>query len=213
MRIDRLVVGDLMVNCYFIQDVSSGRALVIDPGDEDDRILCHLKDVKARVEALVATHGHGDHIGGLAGLKKATEAPVWIGAADAPMLSDPQRNLSSFYGPEIVAPLADRLLREGDLVELGAITLHVLDVPGHSPGHIALAGEDFIFAGDVLFEGSVGRTDFPGGSMPLLIRMIREKLIPLGDECLVLPGHGPATTIGVERETNPFLQPGAEALW
>jgi glyoxylase-like metal-dependent hydrolase (beta-lactamase superfamily II) len=206
--IERIVVGDLMVNCYLVVDRPTGQAIVVDPGDEGARIIAKAFKLNARSTAIVITHGHGDHIGGNQLLAGRLDVPIMVGRLDAPMLPDAWMNLSAPFGMSVVSPPAARLLDEGDVVGVGGKELKVLHTPGHSPGSICLVGEGFSIVGDLIFQGSVGRTDFPGGSFAELKRMILEKIFPLGDDCLLLPGHGDTTTVGVERRTNPFLQPG-----
>jgi glyoxylase-like metal-dependent hydrolase (beta-lactamase superfamily II) len=158
--------------------------------------------------ALLCTHGHADHIGGNAALKRAfPAAPLVIGAGDAVMLRDADLNLSASAGFPIVSPAADRRVCDGDRVDVAGLRLLVREVPGHSPGHVVyVAVEDgVVFGGDVLFRGSIGRTDFPGGSLDVLLAAIRTKLFTLPDGTVVYPGHGPVTTIGHEKRTNPFL--------
>jgi glyoxylase-like metal-dependent hydrolase (beta-lactamase superfamily II) len=161
------------------------------------------------VRLILNTHGHVDHIAGNAALKRAfPDAPLLIGAGDAAMLTDPMLNLSGLSGVAVTSPPADRLLVEGDVVEAAGLRLEVLDIPGHSPGHIVFVLRDeppVVFGGDVLFRGSIGRTDFPGGDLDQLLGGIRAKLWPLPAATVVYPGHGPATTVGHERRTNPFL--------
>src|SRR5262249_28069758 len=165
------------------------------------------------VAAVLNTNGHADHIGGNRDLKAAfPEAPLMIGAGDAPMLSDAELNLSAPFGLPVTSPAADRLLREGDVVEAAGIRLEVLEIPGHSPGHVVFVvrGQPvLVFGGDVLFRGSVGRTDFPGGDAGLLFDGIRRKLFALPPDTVVYPGHGPVTKVGYERQTNPFVGQGS----
>lgn len=211
--IEQFVTGDLMTNCYIAIWKATGDAVVIDPGAEADRIFEALKQNGARVTAIVNTHGHGDHIGANGDLKALTGAPIYIGAADAEMLTDPEKNLSRPFGFDIYSPPADRILKAGDTVGFGEGKLKVLETPGHSPGSISLVGQGFVFVGDLLFEGSIGRTDFLGGNYDELIRNIREKIFPLGDDCVVFSGHGNATTVGAEKRSNPFLAPGLRPVW
>jgi len=212
-QIDRLEVGELMVNCYLIIWKPSGQGIVIDPGEEPDRILNRIRELGFMVTAIVNTHGHGDHIGANHALKAATSAPLLIGRNEAAMLTDPWLNLSAQLDSPVVSPPADRLLDEGDYIEVGGGRLKVYQTAGHSPGSIILTGSGFAVVGDLLFAGSIGRTDFPGGSLDLLLEMIREKVYPLGEDCLILPGHGPETTVGIERRSNPFLKPGSGFGW
>lgn len=209
-RVDRMVVGELMVNCYLVIWTASGDAIVVDPGDEADRIARQMRELsRGSIRLIVNTHGHGDHIGGNQTLAKLTGAPLAIGRSDAPMLSDSWLNLSTPFGLTVTSPPAQRLLGEGDEIRVGEGRLRVLDTPGHTIGGITLAGDGFALVGDLLFQGSIGRTDFAGGSFETLMKMIVEKIYPLGDHCVVLPGHGDPTTVGEERRTNPFLQMGA----
>jgi hydroxyacylglutathione hydrolase len=197
-------------NTYVVWQPGRTDAVVFDPGLQPELILDVLRDQGLTVAAVVNTHGHADHIGGNAALKEAfPQAPVIIGARDAVMLTDADANLSAPFGFAVTSPPADRTVAEGDVVEAAGLSLEVLDIPGHSPGHVVYvyrADPIFVFGGDVLFRGSIGRTDFPGGDLDLLLRGIREKLFPLPAATVVYPGHGPATTVGHERRTNPFLQ-------
>lgn len=210
--IDRIIVGEFMVNCYIVAWKATGEAIVVDPGGEVERILDRVKELNLKVTAVVNTHGHGDHIGGNNDLLKATGVTLAVGEKDAPMLEDPQKNLSAPFGYMIRSRTPDMLLKEGDTIAVGGGVLKVLDTPGHSPGSVTLVGDGFALVGDVLFAGSIGRTDFPYGDFNLLIRMIVEKLYPLGDKCVVLPGHESITTVGEERKNNPFLKMGNNRL-
>ena len=203
-----MVVGELMVNAYIVAWQQSKEAIVVDPGGEAEMILERVRELDLNVISIVNTHGHGDHIGGNTELKEATGKPLIIGRHDAAMLTDPWKNMSAQFGMPVTSVPADRLLDEGDEVKIGDGGLKVFHTPGHSPGSIILVDDGFAIVGDLLFAGSIGRTDFPGGSLELLLRMVREKVFPLGDDCLVLPGHGPETTVGEEKRNNPFLKPG-----
>jgi len=184
-------------------------ALVIDPGLEPELILDFLKERKLTPAAILNTHGHADHIAGNAALKQAyPDAPLIIGANEAPLLTDANLNMSAAFGMPIVSPPADRVVREGEVVEAAGIPLEVFDIPGHSPGHIVFVYRDhpcIVFGGDVLFRGSVGRYDFPGCNGRLLFDGIRTKLFTLPDDTLVYSGHGPVTTTGHEKRTNPVV--------
>jgi hydroxyacylglutathione hydrolase len=192
-----------------VGDESSGEAIVIDPGDEVDRILEILKRHRLRTKYIVATHAHIDHVGGFEKLKDATGALVLIHRDDLPLYQNvaTQAEWLGVAPPSTVE--VDQFLREGDSLRWGSLELHVLHTPGHSPGSISLhmSGEEQkIFSGDTLFQGSVGRTDLWGGSYEQILRSIESKLLPLPDAALVFPGHGASTTIGEERESNPFLR-------
>ena len=189
-----------------------GRAdcLVIDPGLQPGKILAELDERELTPAAILCTHGHSDHIAGNDAMKKRwPDCPLIIGEGDEAMLSDPVANLSAGFGVELVSPPADQTVREGEILELAGFRLEVRETPGHSPGHVVFITIGFepsqVFGGDVLFAGSVGRTDFPGCSFAELKRSIHDKLYPLPDDTVVLPGHGPPTTIGKEKKSNPYV--------
>jgi glyoxylase-like metal-dependent hydrolase (beta-lactamase superfamily II) len=196
-------------NTYIVWLPGRRDAVVFDPGLQPDLVLDVLREQELEVAAIINTHGHADHIGGNAALKDAfPQAPIIIGADDAVMLTDADANLSAPFGFAVTSPPADHTVRESDTVEAAGIALDVFDIPGHSPGHVVFVYRSaplLVFGGDVLFRGSIGRTDFPGGSHPLLLRGIREKLFTLPDDTVVYPGHGPVTKVGYEKRTNPFL--------
>jgi glyoxylase-like metal-dependent hydrolase (beta-lactamase superfamily II) len=212
LQIHTLVSAPFAENTYVVWLPGRRDALVIDPGLEPELILDCLRDEQLTAAALLNTHGHGDHIGGNAALKEAfPAAPLIIGVNDEPLLTDAMANLSAPFGMEVLSPPADRLVREGDAIEAAGIRLEVLDVPGHSPGHVIYlyrAAPHVVFGGDVLFLGSVGRTDFPGSDGPRLFEGIRTKLFALPADTVVYPGHGPVTTVGHEKRTNPFVGQG-----
>lgn len=197
-------------NSYIAYLSDRSDCIVFDPGLEPGKIFAELENRKLTPAAILCTHGHSDHIAGNAAMKqRSPEVPLVIGAGDEPKLSDPVANLSAGFGIELISPPADRTVREGDVIEYAGIRLKVLETPGHSSGHVVFAAEDaaptHLFSGDVLFAGSVGRTDFPGCSFSVLKQSIDEKLFPYADDTIVLPGHGPTTTIGAEKQTNPFV--------
>jgi hydroxyacylglutathione hydrolase len=206
MIIEQLEVGPIMANCYILGCEETGKAAVVDPGDDADRILRLLADRKLTVAAIVNTHGHFDHVGGNQRLKAATDAPLMIHAGDAPMLKRLAADASMFGLSAENSPAPDRTVDEGDSVEFGKLSLTVLHTPGHSPGGIALRGDGCVFVGDTLFAGSIGRTDLPGGNYETLIRSVREKLFVLPDDTRVFCGHGPETTVGREKKHNPFFR-------
>ncbi|MFZ7125029.1 MAG: MBL fold metallo-hydrolase [Desulfobacterales bacterium] len=204
MIIEKLTVGPLMANCFIVGCPDTLRAAVIDPGGDVDRILTALARRELRVEAIIDTHGHFDHVGGNRRLKDATGAPIMIHAADAPMLSQLARSAGSFGLEAENSPPADRLLADQEVVEVGRLQFKVLHTPGHTPGGVSLFTPGHVFVGDSLFAGSIGRTDFPGGDFDTLIRSIHKQLFALDDDVVVYTGHGPETTIAQEKRYNPF---------
>lgn len=207
MFLAKLVVGPLGVNCYILGDRNTGEALVIDPGDEDDRIIDMLKNNDFRLKYIINTHAHFDHVGVNQALKDATGAEIMIHEKDEDLLKA-VADQAFLYGLDVPPSKPDRLLKDGDEIEIGRIKLKVIHTPGHSEGGICLLGDGFLFTGDTIFAGSAGRTDFPGGDMEKLLRSIRERLALLPDDTHVFPGHGPETTIGEEKENNPFFKEG-----
>lgn len=206
MIVKVLVVGPIGANCIILGCEKTRKAVVVDPGDEGDRILGALAQEKLTVEHIINTHGHFDHVGANKRLKEATGADILIHTEDAPMLGHLKEMAMAFGMRMENSPPADKLLKDGDLITFGEQSLKVLHTPGHSPGGISLQGEDFVIAGDTLFQGSIGRTDLPGGDYNTLISSIKTKLFPLGDKMKVYTGHGPSTLIGGEKRFNPFLQ-------
>jgi len=203
-----LPVGMLQCNCSIFGDEASGEAVVIDPGDEIGRITAILNQHHLRVKAIIITHAHIDHIGGAQKLKAATGAPVYMSANDQELYDqiDMQANWLGVAAPEKTA--VDVNAREGEVVKLGPAEFHVLETPGHTQGSISLwiPAENKLVAGDTLFLDSIGRTDLPGGNSRQILRSIHDKLLPLDDAVVVIPGHGANTTIGRERRQNPFLR-------
>jgi glyoxylase-like metal-dependent hydrolase (beta-lactamase superfamily II) len=204
-----LPVGPLQCNCSIVGDEASREAIVIDPGDEIESILTIVRKHNLTVTQIVVTHAHIDHVGGAMKLKAATGAPILLNENDTALLKmlDVQAAWLGMRSPGEVS--IDRSLREGDSVTAGSHQAQVIHTPGHTEGSICLlfAPEKLLIAGDTLFAGSIGRTDLPGGNYNKIIDSLHSKLLALPDETLVIPGHGPTTTIGEERESNPFLQP------
>jgi glyoxylase-like metal-dependent hydrolase (beta-lactamase superfamily II) len=209
IEIKSLTLGIAATNCYLVADAETGEALVIDPVDNASLIAKTAQDAGWTIKLILATHAHFDHVLASKELKAITGAPFLIHADGVPYLQSlPQQGLIFAGHPFPEAAEPDRLLTtEPETIELGVIKLETLYTPGHAPGHISfyLRDGDIVFSGDCLFAGSIGRTDLPGSDYNLLIRSIFEKLLPLGDNVRVLPGHMEITTIGKERQTNPFL--------
>lgn len=201
-----IVVGELDVNCFILACEKTREGIVVDPGDNVPGILALAGEDDIRIVEIVATHGHFDHIGRVHSLKKETGAPFAIHGADR-FLVENLPDIAVVFGVDSdPAPEIDRTLEEDDTVRFGEETLRVLHTPGHAPGNIALTWPGHAIVGDTVFAGSVGRTDFEGGDRELLLRSIREKILTLGDDTRLYPGHGPFTTVEHERKTNPFLK-------
>ncbi len=202
MKVERLVLGELDTNCFIVTSDVDGPLVVIDPAGDDAVLLAAIN--RRPVGAIVLTHGHFDHLGAARALVAATGAPILVHADDAASITSAQGSGGAMFGFDYSAPAADRELANGDLVEVGRMKLTVLHTPGHTPGSMCLVGDGHLFAGDTLFSGSVGRTDFPGGDPRAMQRSIA-RLAALPDETRVHCGHGPDTTIGRERRVNPFF--------
>jgi hydroxyacylglutathione hydrolase len=210
IHVAAIVSAPFQENTYIAYLDGRSDCLVVDPGLEPDEILDFLDEHKLQPAAILITHGHSDHIAGNGQLKARFPAcPIVVGHLDAPKLIDPKLNLSSAFGAHLVSPPADVLVREGDVYRAAGFDLEVREIPGHSVGHVVFvwhAGRPIVvFGGDVLFAGSVGRTDFPDGSFDSLASNIWSKLFSLPDDTQVLPGHGPPTTVGQEKRNNPFV--------
>ncbi|MFO7152772.1 MAG: MBL fold metallo-hydrolase [Bacillota bacterium] len=205
MFLKRLPVGLLATNCYILAD-DQKNAVVIDPGAGSSSILKEIEDQNLKVEWIILTHGHADHIGAVEEVKNFTGAKVAIHEKDSKMLGSAKENLSFFLGHSITQPPADVELKDGDVIDVGELTLEILWTPGHTPGSICIKSGKLLFTGDTLFAGSIGRTDFPGSSYEQIIDSINTKLLVLDDDVRILPGHGGESTIGAEKATNPFLR-------
>lgn len=205
MKIYKFTLGNFAVNNYLVHAEGSNQAILFDAGEDPAPILEKIAELGLKLEYLVNTHGHGDHIAGNQIIVDETGAKLLIHQLDQPYLSDPYLNLSAYFGVEITSPPASRLLQDGDKIHLGEIEFQVLHTPGHTPGHISLWYEKHAFVGDVIFQGSIGRTDFPQSSSQQLIQSIRQRIYTLPDPTVLYPGHGPNTTVKTEKESNPFV--------
>ncbi|MCU0476300.1 MAG: MBL fold metallo-hydrolase [Anaerolineae bacterium] len=207
--IHTLTLGLVETNCYLIADTDTGDCIMIDPVDEPQTLLDHIAQHGWTLRLVLATHGHFDHVLASKAVVEASGAPFYIHAADLFWIENlPERGLRWIGQPFPEAATPTRLLTDApEVITVGSISLHTLFTPGHAPGHIAYhwPAQNLVFSGDALFKGSIGRTDLPGSDYETLMRSIFDKLLTLGDDTKVLPGHGGATTIGVERRTNPFL--------
>jgi hydroxyacylglutathione hydrolase len=198
-------VGPVQENCHIVRAAGSDCAVIVDPGEEAPRLIQAIDDLGVTIEGILVTHTHFDHVGAVAPIAKATQSEVWCPELELPVLAD----IMSFvpwpgFGP-FESYDAEHAVRGGETIELAGLTFDVVFTPGHSPGHVTYAVEDALLSGDVLFQGSVGRTDLPGGDHPTLLASIAKLLDAYPDETTVYPGHMGITTLGRERATNPFL--------
>lgn len=207
MILKRIIVGPFQANCYLIGCEATREAAIVDPGGSEERILHLIRETDVEVIAVINTHGHCDHMGANRPIQAETGAPILIHERDADLLTNALTNGSTFfYLKPMVSPPADRRLADGDEVQIGEITIRVSHTPGHTPGGLCvLLPENGVLTGDTLFRGSIGRTDLPGGSYDTLIRSIHQKLMVFDDGRTIYPGHGEPSTIGWERQHNPFL--------
>ena len=204
MILKKLVVGPLASNCYIVGSEATKEGMIIDPADEAERIMQSAMELGLEIKLIMLTHGHPDHVGALKELKEATSAEIVIHADDAEILQ--QQFLCFLFGLSYPTPPSpDRLLKEGDSIDIGDLHFSVIHTPGHTPGGICLLGHGALFSGDTLFNYGIGRYDLPGGDYSQLMDSLQTKLMALPDEIIVYPGHGPDTTIGAERRGNPFL--------
>lgn len=205
MLLKGIEVGSFAANCYLIACDETREGILIDPGAQAKRILNMVADENVDVKYIINTHGHVDHVGANAEVREALGAPLLIHEADSAMCKKPNDSLAAFVGGMKLAE-PDRLLKGGDKITVGTLTVEVIETPGHTKGCITLLADGVLFTGDTLFSGSIGRTDLPGGSFEEIIQSIKEKLLVFPDETVVYPGHGPKTTIGDEKKYNPFLR-------
>jgi len=206
MWLETLAVGAFATNCYVVATDGSGECAVVDPGAEGERVAAFVRGAGLTVRYVLATHGHADHTGGVAAVKAALGGVFVAPEADRAMLERPDAWMTAMLPDFAMPPPVDLAVRDGDILALGGVEVRVLATPGHTPGGVSYVLDDAVFAGDTLFQGSIGRTDLPGGDFEQELASIRDVLFPLGDDVTVFSGHGPATTIGDERRTNPFLR-------
>ena len=204
-NIEKIENGSFAVNNYLIYSSSTNKAILIDAGEETDFLLSEINKKKLTLDYIINTHGHSDHISGNSEILEKTGAKLIVHPEAVPALIEPVRNLSGFLGSNITSPEADILLTNNEIFEWESLKFTALHCPGHSPGGMALLVENILFSGDVLFRDSIGRTDLPFADHNLLISCIREKIFTLPDETIVLPGHGPETTVGYEKVNNPYV--------
>lgn len=200
MRIDTLTVGQMQVNCYVLSSKTTKNAILLDPGDEYLRIKAYLDKHKLKPKFILHTHGHIDHIQA----DNEFNLPVYAHSADIELLKNPERNLSNFLSLPFKVKSDIKQLEDSQIINLDDLSLEVMHTPGHTPGGICLKSAQVVFTGDTLFAGSVGRTDFPGASYEQLMKSIQDKLLVLPDETVIYPGHGPSSTIGQEKRSNPY---------
>ncbi len=208
LNVERHPVGPFQANAYLVWEAAPGGAILVDAGAEPARLLAELGRRELELAAILQTHAHGDHIAALPEVVAATSAPVYLHPDARRMLESAEENLSAFAGVPVIAPVPTVPVADGDRLELLDRPVAVLHTPGHAPGSVCyhFVEDDLVFTGDALFQGSIGRTDFPGGSLDTLLTGIRDRLLSLPDETRVFPGHMGETTIGRERASNPFLR-------
>lgn len=205
MKYETLVVGALETNCYLVYCPETRECAVVDPGAESEEIFRLIMKKGLKPIIVLNTHGHVDHVGANRDIKERFDVPLCIHSADSSMLEKSQDSELALFLEAKDSPAPDHLLKEGDKIRIGKSFLEVIHTPGHSPGSVSFLGDGFILSGDTLFSGGVGRTDFPGGSWRELENSIKNKILTLPDETIILPGHGPSTTVGQEKSSNPFI--------
>ena len=213
MKVKKVVVGIFEANCYILWDEKDKEAIVVDPGEEGERIIEVIRKDSLKIRSIVNTHTHIDHIGANDFLREKTEAPLLAHSADVFLLQNAELNLSALTGKDRSFGLPDRVLEEGDEIRVGGFSLRILHTPGHTPGGICLYGDNKLFSGDTLFAGGIGRTDLAAGDLRELQKSIKDKILTLPDEVVVYPGHGPSTTVGKERRYNFFISQSDDVLW
>ncbi|HLR21904.1 MAG TPA: MBL fold metallo-hydrolase [Tissierellaceae bacterium] len=206
MEVIRIPAGIYAANCYVLFSKNTKDGIIVDPGGNPEDILREIEENNVKVNYILLTHGHADHIGGVEELKDNLDIPVLIHKNDEIMIKDPEINLSAMMAMGPISITADKVLQEGDTIEFGEIKGEVIHTPGHTKGGICVKFDEYLITGDTLFSGSIGRTDLRGGSHEEIIRSIKEKLMILDDNLITLPGHGTPSTILNEKRSNPFVQ-------
>ena len=206
MRMARMTVGALATNCYIVSDETTGRAFIVDPGGDAKRIMDKVEELHLKVEAILLTHGHFDHMMAVDQLREKFGCKVYLSKEEEALIKDPQQNVSAMFGRPM-GTSADEFIEDGQLLQIAGFQIEVLATPGHTKGGVCyyLKEQEIAFSGDTIFEGSVGRSDFPGGSARELIRSIKDKLCVLPDDTQLFPGHGDSTVVSYEKQYNPFL--------
>lgn len=201
-----ILLPEYGTNTWLLYDDEAKEGILVDPSAPSTLLLKRIEALDLKIVMIVNTHGHGDHIGGNGWFRKRLNCQLAIHPLDAPMLTDNRKNFSEFMGTPLNEQTADLMLSDGQVIALGKHSVRVIHTPGHTPGCVCLLSEKYLISGDTLFEMSIGRTDFPGGSHKAIIDSIRENLFALPDDVIVFPGHGPNTSIGLEKKNNPFLR-------
>lgn len=206
MKYEMIVVGALETNCYLVYCEETRESAIVDPGGDPERIIRKIGELGLKPVILINTHGHVDHVGANVDIKEKYDIPLCIHSSDSKMLDNIIASAMGLFLGAKKSPKPDKFCEEGEKIPIGNSSLEVIHTPGHSPGSISLSGDGFLLSGDLLFCGGVGRTDLPGGSWSVLEDSIRNKIFNFPDETIVLPGHGPATTVGQEKMANPFIR-------
>jgi hydroxyacylglutathione hydrolase len=206
MKYEMVVVGALETNCYLVYCKETLECAVVDPGADPERIIRQIAELGLKPVILINTHGHVDHVGANLDIKTKYDIPLCIHSSDSKMLNNILATAMGLFLGAKKSPEPDRFLEDGDSIPIGKSHLKVIHTPGHSPGSISLSGDGFLLSGDLLFYGGVGRTDLPGGSWSVLEESIRSRIFTFPDDTIVLPGHGPSTSVGQEKMANPFIQ-------
>ncbi|MFQ6069141.1 MAG: MBL fold metallo-hydrolase [Candidatus Aminicenantales bacterium] len=206
MEYEAVIVGALETNCYLVYCEETRECAIVDPGADPQRIFSAISSRELKPVVILNTHGHIDHIGANRDMKDRFGVPLRIHAADSSMLGGEQSLELSLLLQAKASPHADSFFEEGEVIEIGKSSLEILHTPGHSPGSVSFVGDGFVLSGDTLFSGGVGRTDLPGGDWQELMHSLEDKILTMPEKTVVLPGHGPSTTVGREKVSNPFIR-------